>query len=209
SVRSRAMQTLKNQAYRGENIDAAIPVLKKCISREIPFSGADEMDRWQNMAIDILAFAAPDAIAEDLAKFLAENVNNGQVGHWWDDLASMNDLTVDIDEHLLNAVRQLSRAADIRQQVNLKYHEGRVLYCVAKHARNREQAGKIVLTSMRWPLGRSCYEDNHYRAVRLCAEQCGSLFPQLRQAYLNEVEPYVVVTLMGALAVYHEDAWGF
>lgn len=214
-VRMQAMRELVGLARNGEDIVAAMPTLKEVAFRKRRFPTQKETDDHSKKAVEILAIVDPDVVAGPLAEVvgaLLPRNHNGASHFALDTLMKINPITVDVDAPLLKALDGVLFRTE-KEQSNGKYLEGRLLYVLAKLGTDRDKVGKAVLARMRWPLATArvgYYTDDHFRAVRLCAEQCGPMFPGLKQGYLtDELQRQDALKLIPALAVYHDDAWEF
>ena len=206
------METLFSKARAGESINEAIPALRQCATAVFPFPTADEREHRRKRAFEALRYVDSDFVAEHLAKYLGDHAradfNDVDYAFAQQTLSKLDAIFVNIDDDLIRALAPTSHSS-IRQQPSRKNLEGQLLYVLAKLGTDRERVGKLVLSRLRWPLGTTYYTDDHYRSVRLCAEQCGSLFPSLQQAYLADIDRTQAQTMIAALAVYHDDAWAF
>lgn len=227
NIRERAMYTLAGKAkpkkYQKDTekdlkeIEEAIPLLLKCVNRQFPFPTMEEVDSYQLMAMTALAQAKPDLVVEGFAKYLAANVRklydyqqSKMVWHVIHCLDQVKETSVNIDEPLMAALSNFA-SMNADQQKTLAAGEGYLLIILARLAKDREKAAKIVLSRMRWAIGKDLYSPNHFTAVQLCAEHADRLITPLIQSYRdNENKDRMeALGIVAALAVYHKDARAF
>lgn len=215
-IRAESFNQLQRLVNQGESIKGAVPVLKQCMARQIMFPTMEEVTRWQKRSMELLAVAEPDHVARPLAQMLATmNVPHESYNAFYtvEILEKINKISVDIDATLVLALGRV-QAMNRQEQLRMKRYEGKVLNVLARLGKDRDKVAKVVLSRMRWPLAldssnASCYTKDHFRAVRLCAKHCSQLLPALKAADKMNQQRDDALVMIGALAVYNDDAWNY